>query len=222
MPSADQVASDKREKSVLGILWAFPLNTVIVYVLALHISPVLVSRWFAWIAPLLQTSPTASPADWYLQHLEWVTIVPALAAGYINVARFIPTLVGRPSKESLATSAALWAWTIPALVLAYGMLNYDAPRSVLFATSKSAIDYFFDIQTTMPNRSNFLTIDTRRVLIQRTVTAPFYAGLAYSLGALLAKYRLLAKFFGRDQSEDGLSDEESGETTPAPPSFSQD
>jgi hypothetical protein len=69
-------------------------HTLLVYVCALHFSPWLVGRWFLLIAPALQISSGGHPGDWYLQHLELVTIVPALVVGYFNIFRFAPTWLG--------------------------------------------------------------------------------------------------------------------------------
>lgn len=115
-----------------GIIPAFALHTAIVYTCALHISGYLVSRWFAWFVPVLHISTDVPGPDWYLQHLELVTIVPALVAGYINVVRFVPAIVGRPIWDSRFDSAINWAWSIPALILLYRECrNITLPRPYL-------------------------------------------------------------------------------------------
>jgi hypothetical protein len=67
----------------------------------------------------------------------------------------------------------------------------------------SAFSYFFDIQTSMPTMKDFAANDPVRALAQIIVTAPFYAGIGYSLGALAAKRTLLKRLFGstRDLQE---------------------
>jgi hypothetical protein len=196
----DSIAVPKGKPTWLGLVSTFALHTAIVYTLALQISMFLVGRWFAWIAPVLQISSSVSPADWYLRHLELVLVIPALIAGYINVVRFVPAIFGRPFWDNHFDSAITWAWIIPTLVLVYRMLIYRmliyrAPSSVLFGTSMTAFKYFFDIQKVMPTLSNPLASDPVRVWAQMSITAPFYAGVAYSLGALMSKYRLLTKLF---------------------------
>ncbi len=182
-PDLSGVAPEK-----LGRVAAFGLHTLAVYLCAVHFAPWLISRWFAWIAPVLQVPTTTSPGNWYLQHLELASIVPAVFAGYI-VAR-------RPD------SVATLAWGVPVLVLAYKMLRYQAPSSVLIGSSMSAFGYFFDIQTSMPTLANPTASDPVRALTQIIITAPFYAGVAYSLGALAAKRKLLNSLFGsRGSSE---------------------
>ena len=117
---------------------ALALHTVIVYMLAVHISPMLVGRWFAWILPALHFHTSVASQDWYLEHLEMVTIVPALIAGYVNAARFVPAIVGGQVKDAKREPAAVWAWIVPTVVLLYKMARYQAPSSVLYVTSQTA------------------------------------------------------------------------------------
>lgn len=84
---------------------ALGVHTATVYLLAVHISPWLVGRWFAWFAPSLHLLNTTWAGDWYLQHLAVMTILPALLAGCV---------VGYNPK-----STAAWAWCFPTLVLLY-------------------------------------------------------------------------------------------------------
>lgn len=46
----------------------------------------------------------------------------------------------------------------------------------------------------VPNRTNFLRIDVRRVLAQMKITAPFFAGIAYTLGAQFARLHHSSRF----------------------------
>jgi hypothetical protein len=167
------IALADAETPWFGFVPALAVHTAIVYTCALHISGFLVFRWFAWVAPILQISGSVPAPDWYLQHLEVITIVPALIAGYINVTRFVPAIIGRPIWNARFDSAVAWAWSIPTLVLLYRMLQYRAPSSVLFGTSMTAIKYFFDIQKVMPTWANPLVSDPVRVAAQMFVTAPF-------------------------------------------------
>jgi hypothetical protein len=174
---------------------ALGIHTVLVYTSADHLSPWLVYHWFGWIAPILGISVRIPATDWYLQHLEMATIPLAMLLGYLNVTRFYPTAVHRYMRGGSFDSAVLWAWVIPVLVLGYKMLLYRAPSSVLYNTSVSTLNYFFDIQKIMPTRANFRATDPIRVLAQMTVTAPFYAGVAYSLGGLASNQNLLVALF---------------------------
>lgn len=180
MASTD-VGSRVSPEKVVGRVAALSLHTLTVYVWAIHVGPWLVGRWLAWGAPILWRSAVVPPGDWYLQHLELVSIVPASIIGYI-VAR-------RP--ESVAT----WAWIVPSLMLVYRMLRYHSASSVLANAPISAISYFFDIQQSMPTMANLAASDPVRILAQMTITAPFYAGVAYSLGAMASKQKLLTRLF---------------------------
>jgi hypothetical protein len=175
-------------EKLVGRVGAFGVHTLAVYLCAVHFSPWLISRWFAWFAPVLHVATATPPENWYLQHLELASVVPAAFAGYIAARR----------PDSVAT----WASAVPVLVLACKMLRYQAPSSVLIGTPISALEYFFDIQTSMPTIINPTASDPIRVLAQMTITAPFYAGLAYSLGALASKRKLLESFFGSRSSPD--------------------
>lgn len=175
---------------------ALGIHTVLAYATAVHFSPWLVYHWFGWVAPILRI-PTRIPApDWYLQHLEMATILPAILLGYLNVTRFYPPAIHRYMRGGSFDSAVLWAWVIPVLVLGYKMLLYRAPSSVLYNTPISTLTYFFDIQRIMPTRANFRDTDPVRVLAQMTVTAPFYAGVSYSLAGLASNRHLLKRLFG--------------------------
>jgi hypothetical protein len=151
-----------------------------------------------------------------------MTIVPALVAGYIDVGRVVPALLGGLITERRATSAAMWAWSIPALVLIRKMLQYHPPVSVLVRSSMSVFSYFFDIQRVMPTFANPLAGDPVRLLLQMTVTAPFYAGIAYSLGALFHRYRILTKLFSFEKPEETLPTDIGDQPTPASPFSSPD
>ena len=86
------------------------------------------------------------------------------------------------------------------MVLLYSMLQYHPPSSVLFSSSMTAIKYFFEIQKVMPTSANPLASDPTRVWAQESVTAPFYAGVAYSLGALASRHTVLAKMFAFEKT----------------------
>ena len=210
------------KQSLFALSAAFLLDTVVVYILALRGSGLLVSLWFVWIAPVLQIPVSSSPGDWHLRHLEWVTIVPAFAAGYINLGRIVPATFGKLINESRSARTALWVWTLPTVVLIYKMLRYHSPSSVLYDSSTSAIRYFFDIQHVMPNINNFGAVDSFRLLAQMTVTAPFYTGFAYSLGALSSKHGVLTKLFTFERPEETLPSDNRERITPVSPSSSPD
>ena len=86
---------------------------------------------------------------------------------------------------------------IPAVVLLWRLVAFHAPSSVLYSRSLSALGYYFDIQHVMPTFSSPLASDPVRVWAQMSVTAPFYAGVAFSAGAVVWKRRLLPRLFRR-------------------------
>jgi hypothetical protein len=218
-------AFDGRQKTSWLVVPAFAVHTFLVYFLATNLSPILVGRWFAWALPAIQFHTVISPRDWYLQNLELITILPALIGGYINLPRFVPTVVAGQIREVLPGGA--WAWIIPTLVLLYKMAAYGAPSSVFYSGSHSAFKYFFQIVPHMPRWEEIvqgnLGADPVRISAQLFVTAPFYAGVSYSVGALASKYEVIQKlrFLGRPKDVASVS-EVVGAPKPAPPSFSPD
>lgn len=110
-----------------------------------------------------------------MQHLELITIVPAALAGYINVRR--------------PTSPATWSWLIPGVVLGYEVLWYvnNSSSALVHTSIVTGLAYFFRIERVMPSSADPFAGNVVRVLKQMMATAPFYAGLAYSLGALCSK-----------------------------------
>lgn len=181
------------------ILWLglFLLDTFLVYVCAIHLSPTLVGRLFAWIVPALGIRSSMPPADWYSRHLELATIFPAFIAGYIDLGRFLPATIGKQIATWRSGSAASRAWMIPTAFLLWGLMTFHAPSSVLYGSSMSAFGYYFNIQHVVPTLSNILASDPVRLRSQMFVTAPFYAGVAFSVGALVWNHRLLPRVFKR-------------------------
>jgi hypothetical protein len=162
----------------------FALHTAAAAVCGIHLGPWLLSRWYAWILPLTGRSSHIPTGNDYLQKFELASIVPALIVGYLLAKRY-----GR---------FAVYAWVLPTLVLVYKLLMFTEPNVSVFASSSSMtrFKYFFVIQRTAPTfTSGFGGVDPIRVAQQMTVVAPFYAGLAYSVGALAGKRRLLDRVF---------------------------
>jgi hypothetical protein len=200
MASPQPIVIEK--KSWLGYFAAFMLHSYVAYTCAMHVSAWLVFHWFGWVMPILHVSTSTPATDWYLQHFELMTILPALVMGHLNVARFLPSTIRNFMHEG-NHSIATGAWIFPTLVLLYRMLEYHArSSSVLYGSSMAVVKYFFDIQPVMPTRQNLLASDPVRVWAQMSVTAPFYAGVAYSLGALLSKHGLLTKLFAFEKHDE--------------------
>ncbi len=166
-----------------GAIGSLAVHTTAAMVCGIFFGPWLFSRWFVWILPLFRVSPATPRADYWLQHLELVSIIPALVLGVL-LARYF---------EKLAS----WAWVVPTLILSYKLLTFtDANASVLAtADSLSRFSYYFVIQQHIPTFSQSLGLsgDPIRVAEQLDVTVPFYSGVAYSIGALLTKYKAIDK-----------------------------
>jgi len=159
---------------------AFILHTVTVFVCASLSFPWLVGRWSAWVEPYVHVSESGSAWSWYLSHIALGSLVLAVAVGY-GMARGLKT-------------AAVWAWTVPALVLGVKMLVFAHPpaSSVLFQTppGMTALEYFFGILPVTPFDPDF-----ERIVAQMRFTASFCTGVGYTLGAVVARYELLTKMF---------------------------
>ncbi len=165
-----------------GAIGSFALHTTAATVCGIFFGPWLFSRWFVWILPLFGGSG-ASRADYWLQHLELVSILPALVLGVV-IARYFEKF-------------AAWAWVVPTIILAYKLLTFaGATASVLVsADSWSRFSYYFVIQQHMPifSQKFGLSGDPVRVAEQIDVTVPFYSGIAYSVGALSTKYKAIER-----------------------------
>jgi len=179
---------------------SFALHTTAAAVCGTQFGPWLLSRWFVWIRPMIGLSSIAPNADYYLQHLELVSIVPAFVAGYVICRRF----------QKLA-----WcAWILPTAILAYKLLTFTNPQASVFTSSKwSAFSYYFVIERLMPTFYDLRGSDPVRVLAQMTVVVPFYSGVAYSIGACLEKSKVvdrIAKSLLADPEPEVFGPEEAG------------
>jgi len=164
----------------------FALHTTAAAICGVHFGPWLLSRWYAWIKPLSgMSSHTLTGNDW-LQNFELTSVVPALVVGYL-LSRYSARL-------------ATYAWVLPTAVLGYKLLTFTEPQaSVLAPQASMRWEYFFVIQRTMP--TFFAGSDPIRVAEQINVVAPFYAGLAYSTGAIAETRDLVNRFFGNSRMQ---------------------
>jgi hypothetical protein len=188
----------------------FALHTAAAEICAVNVGPWLIYHWFGWILPLTGFSTTTLGTDCYLQHLEVVSIVPSLVVGYIVAGHF----------RRLATSA----WIVPTIILGYKLWTFSDPHASVLAPPNpwSRFSYYFVIVQVMPTFRDLYVSDPIRVAQQMFVVAPFYAGVAYSFGALLAKRRVLYHFVG-SSFPDETSEEVEGEPNEgveAPPAAS--
>jgi hypothetical protein len=166
-----------------GKIGPFALHTTTAAVCGIHLGPWLLSCWFVWLLPLVGSTRTPTGND-YLQYFEVASVVPAFVVGYVLSLYF--------------RSQATWAWIVPTGVLVYKLLTFADPyASVLVPHFWTRFSYFFVIQRTMPTFTpGFGGVDLVRVAQQVTVIAPFYAGLAYSAGALAAGHSVWQQLSG--------------------------
>jgi hypothetical protein len=88
----------------------------------------------------------------------------------------------------------MWAWILPTIILSYKLLTFTDPHaSVLASDPWSRFSYYFVIERYMPTLYNFRGSDPVRVTAQMVVVAPFYSGVAYSIGALMRKHNVLER-----------------------------
>jgi hypothetical protein len=93
-------------------------------------------------------------------------------------------------------SIATWAWIFPPLVLLYRMLECHTPSSsVLYGSSITGSSEVFLRYCEGHADLAESTCQRPYSRVGATVTAPFYAGLANSAGALASKHQVLAKLF---------------------------
>lgn len=169
----------------------FALHTAAAAICGIHLGPWLLSRWYVWVLPLTGRTIHIPRGNDHLQNFELVSIIPALGLGYLLARRF-----GR---------FAAYAWVLPTVVLAYKLLTFTEPyASVLEASSSmTRFEYFFVIQRSIPTFTpGFGGVDPMRVALQMIVVAPFYSGLAYSVGALAGKRNLLDRVFRHSPLQD--------------------
>jgi len=162
----------------------FALHTAAATICGIHLGPWLLSRWYAWILPLTGRSSHIPTGNDHLQNFELVSIFPAILVGYLLSRRF-----GR---------FAAYAWMLPTVVLVYKLLTFTEPHVSVLASSSpmTRFEYFFVIQRKMFTFTpGFGGVDPIRIAQQMSVVAPFYAGLAYSVGALAGKRHLLDRVF---------------------------
>jgi hypothetical protein len=188
-----------------GLVWpgaeaiaSLALHTTAAAICGIHFGPWLLSRWFVWILPLVGIAPDTPRADYWIQHLELVSVIPALVVGFV-VSRYF---------EKLAS----WAWLLPTIILAYKLLTFTDPyTSVLASNSSSRFSYYFVTERSMPSFYNFA--GTARFVAQITFVVPFYSGVAYSIGALMMRWKVMEKIirsFRTEPEPEVFSPEEAG------------
>jgi hypothetical protein len=180
----EQVPSHAKaaEKTAVGwqIVW-FLLHVAVVYAI--------VNFCTAWLAgwtreklfPLLQIRTTSSGQfEFLFSHLLEFSFVTAFLTGLVNA---------RPKHR-----VAQFVWLVPTAILAYKLAIFPAP-SVLQSQLTAAFHQYFGggfLIREFRDWHDFWSIaglnpDMKRGMAQMTFTAPFYAGVGYSLAAWIGR-----------------------------------
>jgi hypothetical protein len=152
-----------------------------VYALAIVISPLLTGIIYRHFGSVLHVQATPE-SQFYFSNILAAAVLPALLAGYLN--------------SKYRHTAALWVWTVPALILLFKLLTF--PSSTVFDSRWSeALAYYFSPNWSVPrsaqdafSRDHF---GMRVFIAQADFSAPFYAGIAYSLGTCAGIRRLVRR-----------------------------
>ena len=142
------------------------------------------SRLAIWtrvtLLPLLQEPTSSSNSEFLFSHILAFSFVPAFIVGLIN-ARF-------------KHRAARFVWLVPTVILSYKFLTFTPPSLLQGQFSVSFHQYFgggflvpefrnwHDFWTTVGSNS-----DMKRGMAQLNYTAPFYAGIGYSVAAWIGQ-----------------------------------
>ncbi len=169
------------------ILW-FLLHLTAVYAIVKFFTPWLAGWTRGTVLPLLQHPTSSSRFEFLYSHILALSFVPAFFAGLIN-ARF-------------RHKAAQFVWLVPTVILAYKFATFPAP-SVLQSQFAAAFHQYFGggfVIGEFRNWREFWNIvesnsDMMRGMAQMQYTAPFYAGVAYSIAAWIGRRTELNRRF---------------------------
>ena len=180
-PPTPQVAMPKTKVVSRWELAWFALHVATVYVLVKFVTPWLAGWAYGKLLPFLQIHPSSSVYEFEFSHVFLFSLIPALIAGAVT-ARF---------KHKVAQLV----WIVPMAVLAYKLATFSSPHSVLYNPPSSPIwHYYFGGDFLIPQFHSWREFweaassnpDMARGMAQLTFTAPFYAGVAYSLAAWIS------------------------------------
>lgn len=173
-----------------------------------------VSSFAAWIYRVflsaLQIHTTRSGFEFLFSHLLFFSFVPGFLSGLLN-ARF-------------RHRVAEFVWIVPVVALLYKLATFPATGSVLLQShSWPAIHEYFsggflvpEVHTWEGFTGLFSNPDLVRGIHQLRFTAPFYAGIAYSLAAALSRHNLpLQTVLDRLRDSEGRYKKEMPVTTEA-------
>jgi len=184
-----QPERQSRERSSVGwqLLWVLP-HLAAVYVIVNFCTPYLAGWTRGKVLPVLQMRSASSQFEFLFSHLLAFSFIPAFLTGLANV-RF---------KQKIAE----FTWVVPTVVLAFKMATFSAPTSVVAGQSWSAFHQYFGGGFLIPEYRSWEEFwqmigsnpDMIRGMAQHTFTAPFYAGMGYSVGAWLSRRTAMHHF----------------------------
>jgi hypothetical protein len=156
------------------VLW-FLVHLAAVYAIVQVVTPWLAGWTHGTLLPLLRHPTSSGRFEFFFSHILAFSFIPAFLSGLIN-ARF-------------KHKAARFVWLVPAIILAYKFVTFPAP-SVFQSQFSAAFHQYFGGDFLIPESHNFQELfsfgsnaDEMRGMAQHQFTAPFYAGVAYSVAA---------------------------------------
>jgi hypothetical protein len=166
-------------------LW-FLLHLAAVYILVEFFTPWLAGWTRGTLMPLLQHPTSSGRFEFLFSHILALSFIPAFLSGLVN-ARF-------------RHKAAQYVWLVPAAILAYKFATFPA-LSVLQSPFKAAFHQYFGEGFVVPEFRNWHDLfsiagsnyDMTRGMAQLRFTAPFYAGVGYSLAAWIGRRTELSR-----------------------------
>jgi hypothetical protein len=198
-----------QDRAGLGSLAAFLLHTCVAYTCAPQLSPWLVFHWFGWVMPILNVSANTPATDWYLQHFERMTIPPAVLVD-TSMSRAFYRIPFAISCRKTVIRLHPGPGFSPPWCCHTECWNTTPHRLCCGAVSMTAAKYFFEIVKVMPTVQNPLARDPIRAWAQMSVTAPFYAGVAYILGALASQHKVVERTFTFEKHDEATADHDPG------------
>jgi hypothetical protein len=168
-------ASSAGNAGTWRVLWFLP-HLAVVYAITNFGTPWLSGWTRRTLLPFLQQPTTSSSLEFLFSHIFAFSLVPAFAVGLTN-ARF-------------KHRAAQFVWLVPTAILAYKFLSFPA-ASVFRSQFSAASHQYFAGGFVLPEFRDwhqFWTLvgsnsDMIRGKAQLDFTAPFYAGVGYSVAA---------------------------------------
>jgi hypothetical protein len=180
----EQVSPQPRPIGNTGAGWQIPwflLHVAVVYALVNFWTARLAGWTRGWLLPVLQRPTSSSSFQFLFSHIFAFSFIPAFLIGLVN-ARW-------------RHKVAHFVWVVPAVILAYKFVTFPAP-SVLQSHShfSAAFHQYFGGAFVIREFSDWEDLwslvggnaDMSRGMAQLKFTAPFYAGVGYSVGAWIS------------------------------------